>query len=287
MQITPHIHVLQTPLGPEQGQFVNVYLLSSDHLTVIDTGLSTSSKLIINYIYEIGRNPSEIDMIVLTHRHPDHIGAAKAIHDQTDCEIAAHILERPAIETVDPSFLKSLGPGIPPRVGGSVPITYPLNDGDNLRVDTGVNLEVIHTPGHTPGSIALLNKEEKALFSGDAVVVPGRMPIYSDPVVSIRSIQRLKGIIGIKHFLPCHDVPVVNEASYERLDAAIEYIRHIDELVHQVSAKTEGRLDPEVLTREVLVELGIAQTHLAQLAVQTFIGHLNTQGLNEVLNVKG
>jgi len=37
----------------------------------------------------------------------------------------------------------------------------------------------------------------------------------------------------------------------------------------------------------VLVELGIAQTHLAQLAVQTFIGHLNTQGLNEVLNVKG
>jgi hydroxyacylglutathione hydrolase len=286
MQISPHIHVLRTPLGPEPGQFVNVYLLSSDHLTVIDTGFSASSKLIIDYIHEMGRNPSEIDLIILTHRHPDHIGAAKAIHDRTGCEVAAHILERPAIEAVDPALLKTLGPGIPPLVGGPVPVTRPLNDRDILDIDTGVTIEVLHTPGHTPGSIALFYKEEKALFSGDAVVVPGRMPIYSDPVVFVRSIQRLKGIEEIKHFLPGHDMPVENEASYERLDAALAYIQHIDDLVHQVSEKAEGRLDPEVLTCRVLAELGIAQSRTAPLAVQTFMGHLNTQGLNEMLNVR-
>lgn len=286
MQISPHIHVLRTPLGPEPGQFVNVYLLSCDHLTVIDTGFNASSKLIIDYIHEMGRNPSEIDMIILTHRHPDHIGAAKTIHDRTGCEVAAHTLERPTIEAVDQALLKTLGPGIPPLVGGPVQVTRPLNDGDILGIGTEVTIEVLHTPGHTPGSIALFYKEEKALFSGDAVVVPGRMPIYSDPVVFVRSIQRLKGIEEIKHFLPGHDMPVENEASYERLDAALAYIQHIDDLVHQVSEKAEGRLDPEVLTCRVLAELGIAQSRTAPLAVQTFMGHLNTQGLNEMLNVR-
>jgi hydroxyacylglutathione hydrolase len=286
MQIASHIHVLKTPLGPEPGQFVNLFILSSDRITLIDTGIGASDKLVINYIREMGRDPSEINQIILTHRHPDHMGAARAIHDMTGCDVAAHVLERPAIEAVDPALLKVPGPGGSPLVSGPVPVTRSLNDGDNLRIDTGITLEVLHTPGHTPGSISLFYKEDKALFSGDAVAVPGRMPIYSDPVVFVRSIQRLKGIPGIRYFLPGHDKPVENEVSYNRMDAALAYVRHIDELVRKISAKAEDRLDPEAMAGQLLAELGIARTHTFPLVVQTFIGHLNAQGLDDVLDIK-
>ena len=111
MEITPHIHAIRTPLGPTPDRFVNVYLVFGDGITVIDTGFNGSEKLIYEDIRSTGRDPSDIDLIVLTHSHPDHTGSARAIHDLTGCTVAAHPLDAPAIENVDPILLKSPAPG--------------------------------------------------------------------------------------------------------------------------------------------------------------------------------
>jgi hydroxyacylglutathione hydrolase len=68
-------------------------------------------------------------------------------------------------------------------------------------------MEVTHTPGHSEGSISLWLSAEGALFSGDAIPLPGEMPVYDDPQASVKSIKRLKAIVGIKVLLAAWDQP--------------------------------------------------------------------------------
>jgi len=148
MEITKHIHAIRTPLGPMPNQFVYVYIVYGNEITVVDTGFNGSEKLIYEDIRSTGRDPSEIDLIILTHAHPDHIGSSKVIRDLTSCTVAAHSLDAPAIVNVDPMLLKSPAPGVPPMVSGPVPIGKFLNDGDSISLGRGLTLEVLHTPGH-------------------------------------------------------------------------------------------------------------------------------------------
>ena len=85
MQITPAIHALRHPFkipvapGIAIDRFVYSYLLAGETITLIDTGVAGCENVIFDYIRSIGRDPREISLIILTHSHPDHIGAAKAI----------------------------------------------------------------------------------------------------------------------------------------------------------------------------------------------------------------
>jgi glyoxylase-like metal-dependent hydrolase (beta-lactamase superfamily II) len=283
MQITPHIHALRTPLGPTPDRFVHVYLVYGDSITLIDTGFNGSEKLVAEYIRSTGRDPSGIGMVILTHSHPDHIGSVKAIRDLTGCVVAAHPLDRPAIESVDLMHLREPAPGVPPLVGGPVPVGRLLRDGDSISPGKGLTLEVLHMPGHTPGSIALLLREEMVLFTGDTAQVPGRAPVYPDPVALVRSIHRLKGIPGIRHFLPAHDMPAEGDAAYRRLEDSLAWIRRVHAAVRGAASEIPGTPDPQDLAGKVLAELGIPPGAAPPLAARTFLADLNAAGLDELL----
>ena len=284
MQITPHIHAVRTPLGPAPDRFVYVYVVYGDRITVIDTGFNGSEKLIYEDIRSTGRDPTEIDLIILTHAHPDHTGSAKAIRDLTGCMVAAHLLDAPAIETPDPVMLKSPAPGVPPMVGGPVPLGRLLSDGDTIHPGNGLTLEVLHTPGHSPGSISLLLRGEMALFTGDTVQAPGRAPIYTDPVALVRSIRKLKGIPGIRHYLPAHDQPAEGNEAYRRFDDSLGYIRRVHAAVNHAASGTPGTPDPQALAGQVLADLGLPPGPSLAFIARTIQADLSAPGLDELLD---
>ena len=107
MQIVPSIHALRhpfrIPIGPgiALDRFVYSYIVYGETITLIDTGVAGCEAQIFDSIRSTGRDPSEIALVILTHSHPDHIGAARAIQQATTCSIAAHPAERAWIEDVE------------------------------------------------------------------------------------------------------------------------------------------------------------------------------------------
>jgi glyoxylase-like metal-dependent hydrolase (beta-lactamase superfamily II) len=162
MEIVPGIHRVDGVNG-------NTYIIERDGLTVIDTGIPGSGKKILAYIRKtLHRDPSGIRTVIITHFHTDHIGGIPALKDAAPgLKLAAH--ER------DAGFLSGQKPL--PRYSGirgvllrifttlmatTVPVDIILHDGDRVA-----GLLCIHLPGHTPGSIGLLDEESGTLLAGD------------------------------------------------------------------------------------------------------------------------
>lgn len=126
------------------------------------------------------REPKEVSTLILTHSHPDHIGAAKSIQSQTGCTIYAHKHEQDWIEDTEQQFNDRPVPGFQTLVEGPVEVDNLVAGGEILELEKNIICKIIHTPGHSKGAISLLFEEEKSLFTADALVFPGDLPIYED-----------------------------------------------------------------------------------------------------------
>ncbi|MEN6610536.1 MAG: MBL fold metallo-hydrolase [Methanoregulaceae archaeon] len=279
MQITPRIHALRLPFqvrmpsGIALERFVYVYLIYGKRITLIDTGVRGSKDPIFAYIRSTGRDPSEIEQIILTHSHPDHIGAAREIQERTGCTVAAHPAERDWIEDVNFQERERPVPGFKTLVGGSVPVDTLLPDSSRIHPEHAGTLRVIHTPGHSAGSISLLHKEEGALFSGDAIPLPGDIPIYDDPGALVRSIHILRDIPDLCWLLSAWDEPQKGSRAYERMDAGIGYIGKIDTAVKKAAGAGPAP-SPHELAARILASLGIPAAAANPLVARSFIIHL-------------
>jgi hydroxyacylglutathione hydrolase len=115
----------------------------------------------------IARHGLSLGLTVATHAHFDHIMAAEALRQATGAPFYLHALDLPLLDWVPASLQLFLG-----RAAGTAPdVDSTLADGDELKVGS-IGLEVIHTPGHSPGSICLVSSgsdQERILFSGDTL----------------------------------------------------------------------------------------------------------------------
>ncbi len=107
-----------------------------------------------------------LKLVVSTHRHWDHIGDNAAVVERTGALLLAHGLDRHGLEQPTFSAIQPPFPLIP-----SVP-ALDLAEGSRIRFGS-VTLEVLHTPGHTEGSVCLLAEGERLLFSGDTLFQGG------------------------------------------------------------------------------------------------------------------
>ena len=284
MQITPSIHAIRhsfrIPIAPgiTLNRFVYSYLIYSEMITLIDTGVAGCETQIFEYIRSTGRNPSEVALIILTHSHPDHIGSARAIQLKTGCSIAAHPAERAWIEDIDLQNSERPVPGFATLVGGSVQVDHELKDGDTIEPDEtrAGEMLVFHTPGHSKGSISLLLHREGALFSGDAVPVAGEIPVYDDAIASMKSVIRLQGLAGIRVLLSSWDEPRRGDAAYQQMDKALEYLLKIQKTV--LVFTSEGVSDPKELTKKTAQSLGLPPEAVNPLLTRTFAANLHTGG---------
>ncbi len=147
---------------------------------------------------ELAQRDWSLKLIVSTHGHWDHIGDNAAVAAHTGAEIAVHPLDRTRLTEPQPSFAPF---DIPP----SVPAVE-LAEGGEVRFGA-IRLRVLHTPGHTEGSVCLYDADQGLLFSGDTLFQGGwgRVDLAGgDASAMVASLGRLLTLDAAVHVFPGH-----------------------------------------------------------------------------------
>ncbi len=275
MKVSDHIHCIKhtfsIPVKPgvSVDRFVYSYIIfGKEGIYLVDSGVKDSIDKIFDYIASNGRLIDEVKQLILTHSHPDHIGSAQEIQRKTSCRISAHANERNWIENVDQQYNDRPVPGFDTLVGGSVEVDHGLNDGDVVVLEDHIRINVIHSPGHSAGSISLLFKDEGVLISGDTLLLPGSLPIYDNFVDTVASIENLRKIAGIKVLLSSWDEPCYGGKIYQVMENSIKYLNDIHNAISQIpDAK---KLEPLELCRVVVEQLGLPPFTVNPLVARSF-----------------
>ena len=179
MEIAPGVHRIEGVNGS------NAVLLADEQMAVVDTGTSGNGDAIVSYMKQLGRSPGDLRWIVLTHFHFDHSGSAAELHELTGARVVAHraeaepgpdggLLLRKGNEGETPPlwYRWTMGRGgrrRPQEISyPDTEVHEPVEDGEVIPCLGG--LRIIHTPGHTPGSICPLLEQGGVLFLGDSVL---------------------------------------------------------------------------------------------------------------------
>ena len=281
MQVTPHVHALYIPFQIRAGpgvtidRFVFAYLITGRRVCLVDTGVASSGQVIFDYLSHLGRRPDEVALVVQTHAHPDHIGATRTIQQATGCAVAAHSGDQAWIEDVERQTRERPVPGFHDLVAGSVTVDRVLTDGDALDAG-GLTLRVIHTPGHSSGSVSLWLEEDGVLFAGDAIPLPTDAPIYDDVPATVSSIRRLRDVSGVRVLLQSWDIPREGERAYAAMDEGLRTVQRVHEAVLRAAAGAElsDPADVSAISRRVADELGLPPSSVNPLFVRSVQAHL-------------
>jgi glyoxylase-like metal-dependent hydrolase (beta-lactamase superfamily II) len=154
--------------------FVNGFILRDDdgQVTLVDMGVKQSGKKVMAALAHIGSGPSDVTRLMLTHAHPDHAGGAAYVAQETGQDFGIHEADASfAREGASPPrdqrfFLGRLmgrgKNGFPPVAVGDT-----FTDGQVVPFAGGI--EVVHTPGHSPGHAAYLHRDSGVLITGDSI----------------------------------------------------------------------------------------------------------------------
>ena len=184
MAIPPELHHVR-------GLGIDAFIIAEDGrpLTLIDAGMPWSAWAIRRRIRAIGRRPEEIERIVCTHGHPDHIGGIpRLLGGRTDASILMHPADIASLAVGLRHALRSTDDGMTRRgrlldYFTPTPASLePIQDGDLIPALGG--LRVIHTPGHTPGSVCLYAEQHRLLFTGDVLQVSRGRLTYANAFFS-------------------------------------------------------------------------------------------------------
>ncbi len=216
-------------------RYVNWYVIEEgDKLTVLDAGFPAHWEQLPDLLASIGRTLTDVDALLLTHHHPDHLGSAERIRAEANARVLIHAADAAGARRggVNPAILGLLGAMFRPffaryalymaRAGVlHVPAIAELSTfADGERLDVPGAPRVIHAPGHTRGECVLHLEDRDVLFSGDALVTldtatgyvgPSLMtpPFVLDQAEALASLDRLEataaGIVLPGHGEPWHD----------------------------------------------------------------------------------
>ncbi|MBP1733025.1 MAG: hypothetical protein H6Q55_3454 [Deltaproteobacteria bacterium] len=211
-------YIYPIPLG-----FDHCYLIRDRGMIMVDGGAPKKVKEFSKATQKIGINIHDIKLIVLTHGHWDHIGSVKEIKELTGAKIAMHHVEKECLE----KSLKQMPPGVTTWgdiLGKTITLLLPLISIPSTNVDVvignegllldgfGISGKVIHTPGHSSGSVSILLESGDA-FVGDMAMnkfplrlSPG-LPIFAEDLTRLKESWNLLLDQGAKVIYPSHGEP--------------------------------------------------------------------------------
>ena len=202
------MELLRSVIGPLN---TNVYVLG-DEATREAIAIDTATPCLPWITKALADRDWTLKLIVSTHGHWDHVGENKAVSEHTGAPIAIHPADNHYL--LDPKPLFAPFPIIP-----SVPAVE-LAEGGEVRFGE-IRLRVLHTPGHTDGSVCLLHEAASLLFSGDTLFPGGwgRVDLPNgSPEAMAESIARLAGLDDALNVLPGHGQATTIEAERPWMD---------------------------------------------------------------------
>jgi glyoxylase-like metal-dependent hydrolase (beta-lactamase superfamily II) len=229
-KIHPKIEVLEIPWEKARTKII-AYLVKGTQNAMIDTGPpQPSPDNITNIIKAFGIKISDISKVINTHGHVDHVGGNPVFKANGKPELMIHKEDAVFIEDPGKSFdmffapmFKALGmadkieqekAGYIMGCGDPLEVDRKLQDNDIIDLGGGVELRVVHLPGHTFGSVGYYWEKEGILFSGDSIcglgTPEGSLPIIYDLALYKKSMERLL-TMPIKHLLGVHPYRELNQ----------------------------------------------------------------------------
>ncbi|HUV44754.1 MAG TPA: MBL fold metallo-hydrolase [Dehalococcoidales bacterium] len=249
-EIVPGVYQLKVPIPNNPLENTNVYLIRGDDgHALIDAGWNDDIALqsLHDQLAEIGVTFRDISQILVTHAHHDHYGLAGRIRELSGATIALHEIDRDFLNPQYSSFDDYLNRmeqwfrsnGVPEnelpasrmfaamrRAGATVLPDVTLSDGDSIPVGD-FHLQVVWTPGHSPGHICFYERERKLLFAGDHVLSVITPNISLQPLARNNPLADFIGSLGkvrpmdVTLALPAHEQLIENLP--KRIDEIIEH----------------------------------------------------------------
>jgi glyoxylase-like metal-dependent hydrolase (beta-lactamase superfamily II) len=212
------VNIFPIPLG-----LVHCYIIQDEGTIMIDGGSPKMADKFTKALQELRIKPEETQLIIITHGHWDHIGSAKEIKEITGAKIAMHQRDKDCLE----KSLKRVPPGITPwgimfstmALMFTSFIHIPATKVDVVLGDEGLSLaeygipgKVLHTPGHSSGSVSVA-LETGDIFVGDLAMnkfplrlTPG-LPILAEDWSKLKESWELILEHGAKTIYPAHGDP--------------------------------------------------------------------------------
>jgi glyoxylase-like metal-dependent hydrolase (beta-lactamase superfamily II) len=297
------IHRLAVPTPFAVGR-VNCYLVEDDPLTLIDTGPNSGKSLdeLEQALASHGRTIEELELIVLTHQHMDHIGLLEIIARRSGAEVAALYMLGPYLAdfrenvNADDQFAQAIMRlhGIPDEMatvlgavgmafrafGSRGHVTHQLRDGEQLALRDRT-LQVLHRPGHSPSDTIFWDEQRKVLIAGDHLLAHiSSNPLVSRPLTGEPLAPRPQALISyIDSMLATRELPAELVLTGHG-DPITDHVELIDErlrLHRRRAHKILRMLDGGPLTAyEIALQMwGNVAVTQAYLTLSEVLGHLD------------
>lgn len=227
-----HPQVVQIGCYWGKGGHTELYLLEGDTLAIVDTGVNdTPTTYIAPALESCGLRLDDVDLILNTHGHHDHAGGNAELVAASGAKVWIHEADARVAEDPDyqfdtyfanndllvgrPDRLEASRAAMKATAGQPAKVDRKLVDGDLVDLGKGIRLRVVHTSGHTGGSLCYYWEAEGLAFCGDSVMGrgsrPGGFPLIYYPADYERTIDRLLGMdiaaLGLGHHYRTHAVP--------------------------------------------------------------------------------
>lgn len=302
--------------APYDGNAVSLYLVRGTKLALIDSGAADSPLAAVEpALHELGLDWSDLDYLLNTHGHADHAGGNGAVKDAApQIEIGIHPLDGYLLagplahlhsDTDGSAVMRLMGRAdlleeretlLRRVVGHSVGIDRELVDGDVVDLGDDVRLSVVHTPGHTHGSVCFFWEAAGTLFSGDAVQghgwKAGSAPIYHD-LVYLDSLAKIDGLAASRLCMghtfgwdgvsnaPVREGAEIGQTLQASRAAADAFDRAAAHALRQLGPRAAFAELAEAAFRELVFELPILfdrRTIVPIIAARALRAHLGGQG---------